>query len=374
MDGDSHNPKMPDAAEFQALLDTAVDGIIVIDITGRILQFNPAAERLFGYFGVEVIGSDVGILMPEPDKARHGEYLERYLRTGEPHIIGIGREVLGERANGEVFPLYISVGDAGGGRFVGIVRDLSAEKAAQEETRALQSRLAEVGRFSLMGEMAAGLAHEINQPLSAITTYSQANERIITQNPIDIEGLADSCGKISEQALRAGQIVQNLRSFVRRDSPHKERLDVNQVVTDVFDLIQADARTEGIVVSADLAQNLPPVLGQAIQLQQVLLNLTHNAVDAMREGLQKHEGIQVRTEAVQNDTVRVIVTDHGHGVSPHLGDDVFHPFISTKPEGLGVGLAISKTIIQAHDGELYHKPNPAGGTVFGFSLPIDQEN
>lgn len=372
---DSVGPtSVPEVAEFQALLDAAVDAIIVIDTDGLIEEFNDSAERLFGYARSDVLGRDVRMLMPEPDRSHHGEYIRRYRESGEGNIINIGREVFGQRSNGKTFPMHLSVGDANGERFVGIVRDLTAEKEAQKETQSLQGRLAEVGRFSLLGEMAAGLAHEINQPLSAIATYAQAGERFLAQDPIDIEGLQSSCTRISDQALRAGEIIQNLRGFVRREPPHMELLDVNEVVVDVLGLIDSDARAEGIPVATELGAGLPPIKGQVIQLQQVLLNLTRNAVDAMRDGVRKADGIEVRTEAGADDTVSVLVTDHGHGVSVHLEDDVFHPFVSTKAEGLGVGLAISKTIIQAHDGTLFHKPNPAGGAIFGFTLPVAQED
>ncbi|HEY5623604.1 MAG TPA: PAS domain S-box protein [Gammaproteobacteria bacterium] len=362
-----------EAAEFKALLDAAVDAIVVIDADGSIEEFNDSAVRLFGFSRSEVVGKNVRMLMPEPDRSNHDLYLRHYRQSGEGRIIGIGREALGQRADGTTFPMHLSVGDVDGERFVGIIRDLTAEKAAKEEARSLESRLAEVGRFSLLGEMAAGLAHEINQPLSAIATYAKAGERFLAQDPVDIEGLQSSCTKISEQALRAGEIIRNLRGFVRRESPRMDELEVNQVVSDVLGLIEADARTEGIPVKTVLEKNLPRVKGQAIQLQQVLLNLTRNAVDAMRTGMRKSEGIEVRTEST-GDAISVLVTDYGHGVSEHLGDDVFHPFVSTKPEGLGVGLAISKTIIRAHEGKLFHKPNPAGGTIFGFTLPVATED
>ncbi len=367
-------PRIPDTGEFQALLDAAVDAIIVIDVAGRIEEFNRSAERLFSYRRNDVIGRNVSVLMPEPDRSHHGDYIQHYRETGIENIIGTGREVTGLRSDGTIFPMHLSVGDANGEHFVGIIRDLTAEKAAQKETQSLQGRLAEVGRFSLLGELAAGLAHEINQPLSAIATYAQAGERFLAQNPIDTEGLQASCTRISDQALRAGEIIQNLRGFVRREPPRMEALDLNRVVGDVFDLIASDARAEGIPITTKLGTDLPPVKGQAIQLQQVLLNLTRNAVDAMRDGVRKTEGIEIRTECGQDNTVSVLVTDHGHGVSQHLDEDVFHPFVSTKAEGLGVGLAISRTIIQAHSGTLFHKPNPAGGTIFGFILPVAQED
>lgn len=364
-----------EASEFRAILDAAVDAIITIDHAGNVVEFNPAAQRLFGYSTQEVIGRNVRELMPDPDRSRHDGYIQRYLETGEKKIIGMGREVTGRRADGTTFPMHLSVGDAKGGRFVGIIRDLSAEKAAEEEGRKLKDRLAEVDRFSLMGEMAAGLAHEINQPLSAIATYAQAGERLMAQEKVDMEALKETWPKISDQALRAGQIIRKLRSFVSKQEVREDRLDINKVVNDVLNLIEADARAEGITVTTEYAAELPPIMGDAVQLQQVLLNLTRNAVDAMRDGLHQEEGIRIRTERVDDSqAVRVAVVDRGHGVSQQLADSIFHPFVTTKPDGLGVGLAVSRTIIQAHGGDLYYKPNPEGGSTFGFSLPIEQED
>ena len=369
---ESHIGVEAEAAEFRALMDAAVDGIIAIDHEGSVIEFNPAAQRLFGYAAEEMIGRNVSVLMPEPDRSEHDAYIERYLETGEKKVIGIGREVTGRHADGTTFPIHLSVGDANG-RFIGVIRDLTAAKAAEDEGRKLKDRLAEVDRFSLMGEMAAGLAHEINQPLSAIATYAQAGERFMAQESVDMDALEETFQKISDQALRAGQIIQNLRSFVSKQKVREDRLAINEVVDNVLNLIEADARAEGITVTTEYAPDIPTIRGDAVQLQQVLLNLTRNAVDSMRGGIQKAEGIRIRTGRIDHSTVRVVVIDHGHGVSPQLAANVFHPFVTTKREGLGVGLAVSRTIVQAHGGELDYRPNPEGGSIFGFSLPIAQE-
>ena len=369
--------KVPNGAgvtAFRALLGAAVDGIIAIDHEGHVLEFNPAAQSLFGYTSDEIIGRNVSKLMPEPDRSQHTSYIRRHLDTGIRKIIGIGREVTGRRADGTTFPMHLSVGDTKDGRFIGIIRDLSTEKAAEEEQRKLKDRLADVDRFSLMGEMAAGLAHEINQPLSAIATYAQAGERLMAQETVDMEALAETWPKIADQALRAGQIIQSLRSLVSKREAHHDRVEISDVVDDVLNLIEADARSEGITVTTEHETDLPPVSGDAVQLQQVLLNLTRNAVDAMRGGLRHDEGIRILTGRIHDSqAVRVAVIDHGHGVSRQLADSVFHPFVTTKRDGLGVGLAVSRTIVQAHGGTLSYRPNPDGGSIFEFSLPIEQE-
>jgi len=364
------------SAELRALLDAAVDAIVMMDDRGRITTFNAAAERLFGYKADEAIGKDVAMLMPEPHRSEHQAYVDRYLRTGEARIIGIGREVLGRRADGETFPISLSVGEArsdAGRRFVGIIRDLSAQRAAELRTRALETRLSQVGRFSLMGEMAAGIAHEINQPLSAIATYAQAAKRILEREQPGMQTLIDICRKIDEQALRAGRVIENLRKFIRKQDIQTELVDVNRVVADVMNLVEADAHAEGIRVSTRYATDLPTVRSNAVQLQQVLLNLTRNSVDAMRGSPRKERGIAIETERTERGGVRVAVTDHGSGVSRQLGDNIFHPFVTTKRDGLGVGLAISRTIVQSYGGSLTYRDNPAGGAIFVVDLPAPEE-
>ncbi|HVY64164.1 MAG TPA: PAS domain S-box protein [Gammaproteobacteria bacterium] len=365
------------AAELHALLDAAVDAIVVIDDRGRVTTFNKAAERMFGYAAADMIGQNISILMGEPDRTQHDAHIERYKATGEARIIGIGREVQARRANGEIFPIALSVGearDAGGRRFVGILRDLSSERAAEQQTRSLEARLAHVGRFNLMGEMAAGIAHEINQPLSAIATYAQAAKRIMDHAQPNMATLREICTKIDDQARRAGQVIENLRKFIRKQEISTQSLDVNRVVRDVMNLIEADAHAEGIPVRVEAAEGLPSVRADAVQLQQVLLNLTRNSVDAMRGGLAKDRGITIATQRNERGGVRITVTDHGHGVSRQLGDNIFHPFVTTKREGLGVGLAISRTIVQSYDGSLTYTDNPVGGAIFSIDLPAERES
>jgi len=371
---DAHEPGSAEtAAELRALFDAAVDAIIVADQRGVIAGFNRAAERLFGYAAGEVVGRPVNILMPEPDRSAHDSYVKAYLDTGRARIIGIGREVRAQRADGTTFPIALSVGEIPGGtarRFIGLIRDLSAQRAAEEEAHRLQNRLAHVGRFSLMGEMAAGLAHELNQPLSAIVNYSQAGRRLAERPDPPVASITDCLEKITEQAMRAGHIIDKLRDFLRKDDAAKTNLSLNEIVLSTLNLVEADARAEGIPIMTELAENLPAVNGDLIQLQQVLMNLTRNAVDAMRDSPNSDEGIQIRTTRLDDDTVQVSVIDHGPGVSPQLAKSIFLPFVTTKRDGLGVGLAISNTIIRGHEGELFCRRNPAGGAIFGFKLPV----
>ena len=377
MSVDQPDPVLVEVGKLKALMDAAVDAICVIDDSGNVIQFNPAAERMFGYAESEILGQDVSNLMPEPDRSRHGEYIARYLRTGERRIIGIGREVRGRRKDGSTFPMNLSVGETEGPadsrRFVGIIHDLTPQKEAEEKTRQLQDRLAHVARFSVMGEMAAGLAHEINQPLAAIATYAEAGKRMLDRvqdMPPDLQAV---CEKISEQARRASDVIRNLRGFISKQEVKKEPTDLNEATRGVVSLIDADARAAGILVRYELQEDLPLVLGDTVQLQQVILNLTRNAVDAMKKGHRKSKGIILQTRQLGR-RIELSVTDHGHGVSKQLGESIFHPFVTTKSDGLGVGLAISKTIVAAHNGTLSYSANPRGGSIFSFSLPMALED
>jgi two-component system sensor kinase FixL len=357
--------------ELRALFAAAVDALVVIDEQGRILAFGAAAERLFSYQAADVIGKPVDMLMPEPHRSNHASYVRRYIESGEARIIGIGRELDARRSTGEIFPIALTVGEArsdGKRRFVGIIRDLTADRDAEKRTRALEARLAQVGRFNLMGEMATGIAHEINQPLSAIATYAQTAQRVLQGDSPRTAAASDVCKKIEEQALRAGQVIRNIRQFIRQQEVISETLDVNQAIGDVWELIEADTRAEGISAIVRYADGLPPVRADGLQLQQVLLNLTHNAVDAMAGGLQSDGVIVVETSRGPDDLVCISVTDRGPGVSKSLGENIFHPFVTTKTGGIGVGLAISRSIVQAYGGHLSFRDNPQGGAIFTIYL------
>jgi two-component system sensor kinase FixL len=365
------------AAEFEALLSAAVDGVIVIDTHGRICEFNAAAARLFGYERHEIRGQPVEMLMPEPYRSHHQGYIERYESSGHPRVIGVGRELEGLRSDGSVFPIWLSIGEAQthrGLHFVGIVRDLTEQRAAQRKQAELEARLDHVARLSLLGEMAAGIAHEINQPLSAIATYSQAGRRLLEANDYSTEEMMVLCSRIAEQAHRAGSVIENLRNFVRKQEVKKEIVDPNRAIDDVMSLILADAKNANLNVRVEYSENVPHIKANAVQLQQVVLNLTRNAVDSMREARHRERGIVIRTERARDGAAaKISVIDYGPGVAKGLGEAVFHPFVSTKRDGLGVGLAISRTIVESFGGTLSHQPNADGGAVFDIVIPSCSE-
>jgi two-component system sensor kinase FixL len=363
----------PSATDFGAILEAAVDAIVVIEADGRIVQFSKAAEAMFGYSADEIIGQPVHRLMPEPYRSNHAAYIDHYQSTGEARIMGVGRQVQAMRSNGEVFPVWLSVGESvtvAGQHFVGIVRDLTDERRAELERHSLEARLAHVSRLSLLGEMAAGIAHEINQPLSAITNYSTAVRNLLERGNYDAVTLKSACEGISEQVQRAGEVIRNLRKLARKHEIEKEGVSLDTLIAGVMGLVQADAGHAGIAVETAFAEGLPDVTGNVVQLQQVLLNLTRNAVDAMRQTVGRPKQMRIATARAADDTLEIRVSDRGPGVSPRLEDAIFHPFFTTKSEGLGVGLAISRSIVQTHGGALQYEDRPGGGSTFIVTLPI----
>jgi two-component system sensor kinase FixL len=358
--------------ELRALLDAAVDAVVVINAAGLIETFNPAAEKLFGLTAADAIGSNVSILMPEPDRSAHDGYLRRYLTSGEAHIIGIGREIQAQRRDGSLFPAALSVGRVPGvdpPRFVGFIHDLSARVAAENEVIQARDRLTHVARLSTMGELAAGLAHEINQPLAAITTYAQACQHLIAQGTaVDGEEIRDALAQISSQALRAGEVIRRLRSFVSNREVRHERVDCNRLVEDLAALSRPDSRANDVRLIFDIEEHLPALKADAIQLQQVLINLIRNAIDATLQGDSARREIVMRVALVA-EGVEFSVRDYGPGVEPGAIANLFNPFFTTKAFGTGLGLAISRTIVVAHGGKLAYRPAVGGGACFYFTLP-----
>jgi two-component system, LuxR family, sensor kinase FixL len=489
--------------DFRALLDAAVDAIIVIDASGVIEEFSLGAQRVFGYAADEIVGRNVRELMPEPYRSEHDRYLERYASTRKPHIIGIGREVVARRKDGSLFPAELAVGqvaDEEPMRFVGFIRDITKRKEAEEqlqrseaelrlaqelanlgnyvvhmhgdepdyfsvqlyrilgvpvdgepvaredfferwvhvadrdrvveafgrmdaggvpldieyqvslrdgrvrhlhhiaqavrdangrvtkhvgtmhdvtdrrhaedEARQLQDRLTHFSRLSTMGEMAAGLAHEINQPLSAIATYAQASQRFLKQPEPDIAEVVAALEQINTQALRAGEVIRRLRNFVKNREVKREAVDCSRLLEDLRMLAETDARLHNIRLRIDADDALPTVYADPIQLQQVVLNLVRNAIDAMADAPEDRREVVLMTRRSEDGEIEITVADHGSGLAPEATEHLFNPFFTTKSGGTGLGLAISKSIVRAHGGRLWHTPNEGSGARFHFTLPV----
>ncbi len=360
------------AAHLQSILDSIPEAMVVIDERGRMQSFSATAERLFGHRASEVMGENVRMLMPQPYRRDHDSYLDRYLRTNERRIIGIGRVVVGQRKDGSTFPMELAVGEMhvrDQRFFTGFIRDLTERQQTEARLQELQAELVHMSRLTAMGEMASALAHELNQPLSAIANYMKGSRRLL-ENSEDARAatLRDAMDKAGDQALRAGQIIRRLRDFVARGETERRMEDVKKLIEEASALALVGAKDKGVRVRFDFDQRSDFVLADKVQIQQVLLNLMRNAIDAM-EDVEKRE-LVISTLPVTENMVEISVADTGSGISPEISAQLFQPFVTTKSQGMGVGLSISRTIVEAHGGSIAPRPNPGGGTIFSFTLPI----
>jgi two-component system sensor kinase FixL len=355
---------------LRSILDTMPDGIVVIDGRGTIQSFSPAAERLFGYQSDEVVGRNVNMLMPAPYKEAHDSYLERHRRTGERRIIGIGRVVVGLRKSGETFPMELQVGEfnlADGRFFTGFVRDLTEQQEAKRRIQDLQGELLHVSRLSVMGQMASTMAHELNQPLTAVINYLEAARHLLERGPEAAERLGSLMARAVSQAERAGDVIRQLRQFVSKGETERRAESLNKLVEEALALALVGARQAGVRVTLQLDRDLPPVLVDGVQVQQVILNLVRNAVEAM-ESVDRRE-ITITTRLLGDNTALVSVTDSGPGIPPEIAGRLFQPFVTSKKSGMGLGLSICREIVEAHHGRLHMAPVASGGTEFRLVLP-----
>jgi two-component system sensor kinase FixL len=359
---------------LQSILATVPDAMVVIDKHGAMTSFSAAAERLFGWAEDEVIGRNVRMLMPEPYRGDHDGYLARYFATGERRVIGLGRIVVGQRRDGSTFPMELSVGEAktGGTRFfTGFVRDLSERQETERRLQELQSELIHVSRLTAMEKMASALAHELNQPLSAIASYVKGCFRLVKAEVIDRERLRDALERAAEQALRAGDIIKRLRDFVAKGETERTLESLQRVVEEASLLAMVGAKEHRVHVSFDLDPALRPVLIDKVQIQQVVLNLIRNAIEALAESTTRQ--VRVSVKAWSEECALVSVADTGPGLAPEIAPQLFQPFVTTKQQGMGVGLSISRSIIEAHGGRLWVDDNPGGGALFSFTVPTMSE-
>lgn len=355
---------------LQSILATVPDAMVVIDETGRITSFSAAAERLFGYRERDLLGENIACLMPEPDRSRHDQYIAHYLQTGEKRIIGIGRIVVGLRKDGTTFPMELSVGEAGeqGSRvFTGFVRDLTAKERDDLQLKTLQAELVHVSRVSAMGTMASTIAHELNQPLTAVANYLEtACDVLDGKSQISATLLRNALGEAADETLRAGYIVRRLRDFVARGEVEKTIETLPDLIDEASKLALIGARERGVRSFYIFDPEATPVLVDRVQIQQVLVNLMRNAVEAMADAGVRE--LRIATRLLADGYVEVSVQDSGPGVSADILPRLFQAFVSSKTEGMGLGLSICRTIIEAHGGRIWAEQPSAGGTTVRFTL------
>jgi PAS domain S-box-containing protein len=364
-------------AKLNAIFNASIEGIITIDSSGAILSTNTAVETIFGYSETELIGCFFNKLMSPSQRKNQGNDLKSYLQNKAPSVIGQIREIEGMHKDGSLIPLDMTLVEFsidGANYFTGIVRDVSLRKHQEQQEKEHLDELAHVARLCLMGEMGTGIAHEVNQPLTAIASYTQACLRFIgVENP-DLDQLSEILFKIHQQALKAGQIIHRMKDFVSTRKIYRTATDINTLVEDAVSLCASDFKQNNIRLELDLTKNLPSVTVDNVQIEQVLLNLIRNSIDALIDlptTSQRQLLIQTRMKSLNQ--IEVKVKDNGPGIDETQKEKILTPFFTTKPTGMGMGLSISRSIIEAHEGDLTFNSNPEEGTTFYFTLPVKRK-
>ncbi|TYC52878.1 PAS domain S-box protein [Rhodobacterales bacterium] len=359
-------------ARLASVFDTAADGIVVINDRGQVLAFNKACESLFGYEAADLLGRDVKRIMPESYARSHPEYIQNYLDTGERKIIGIGREVQARHKDGTVFPIELSVGEAKtpfGRQFIGILRDLRSRKQIEDRLAKTQAQLVHMTRISALDEMGAAIAHELNQPLTAVLLYLQSVSRK-TKHDASLDPLIlEVIEKAVREAERAGEIIQRMRQLVEKKAPQRESIDVRDLVRTCLEMAELGTVEGSSFLTSEFADDLPVLQADPVQIRQILINLLRNAREAVSDQPVKRVNLSVRRNG---DWLEFRVQDNGPGVPDEQVEGLFRAFTSIKQKGVGLGLAISRSIAQNHGGDLRLESKPkGGGASFLLSLPID---
>ncbi|BBD02755.1 MULTISPECIES: sensor histidine kinase [Sphingobium] len=360
-----------------SILTTVPDALIVIDMRGRIVSFSPAAQRMFQYAEGDVLGENISMLMPSPDRERHDGYIDHYLTTGERRIIGIGRLTSARRRDGSTFPIELSVGEVeteGRRLFTGFIRDLTERQQAERRVADLQAELAHAGRVTAMGTLAAALAHELNQPLTAIANYMEAGRDLLEgDGPVDRDMLREAMNESAGQALRAGEIIRSLRESIKRGETMRQSEPLRGLLAEGAALAFIGIDSRGIDMDVSVDPAIDRVFVNRVQLQQVVINLVKNAVEAMQDSPVRILRVTAAPATDVPGKVEVIVADSGPGLDPDMSRTLFTPFSTTKARGLGVGLSISQTIVEGHSGRIWAGPSSWGGTAFHFTLDIAED-
>ncbi|QYJ01418.1 PAS domain S-box protein [Thalassovita mediterranea] len=361
---------------FRSILQSVPDAMVVINDAGIITAVSKAAETLFGYEVDQLLGRNVSILMSPTDKSQHDGYISRYLRTGERRIIGIGRTVTARRADGSLFPIDLKIGEAKIGDhylFTAFMRDLTEQRRNETRMKALQAELVHFSRLSSVGTMASALAHELNQPLTVVTNYLEAaRDMLDAPDEETMKMVQEALNEAAKQSVRAGQIVRKLRDYVSRGEVEKRPTDLVPLLGDAVALVQTEMSTATGAISVSVAESTPHVMIDPIQIQQVIINIVRNAIEAM--GTQIDPKIEIRAMIGGNGMVLVTIEDNGPGIDREVSEHLFRPLASSKSTGMGLGLSICRTIVEAHGGTIEAMPAGDTGTRFAFTLePVETD-
>jgi PAS domain S-box-containing protein len=364
--------------KHRVIVEAAHDVVVSMDEKGAILLANPATRRIFGYDPVEIVGKPMTMLMPEMMRKLHENGFRRYLATGKRHLNWQGVEVTAQRKDGQEFPVEVSFGELtsdGHKVFTGFIRDISERKQAEDRLRAsernlqmTQAELARVSRLTTMGELAASIAHEVNQPLTAVINNGSACLRLLANNNLEPEVLRRALEGIIADGTRASTVLARIRAFIKKEPAEKSELDINEVIQEVLVLAGRELYENQVLPDHQLKTDLPSVLADRVQLQQVLLNLIMNGIEAMAAVIGRPRLLGVQSRIDESGDVLVAVSDSGTGFGLEL-DRVFNPFFTTKANGMGMGLSISRSLVESHGGRLWAAPNSPHGAVFSFTLP-----
>ncbi len=359
--------------DFMKLVqDSIVEAILTVNEHGVVLSINRAGMRMFGYAANDVIGRKVNMLMPEPYRSEHDAYITRYLQGGKPHVIGVGREIQGLRNDGSTFPVWLNVSEIvrdGLRLFVGTLHDLTEQRRIEYAARERQEELTLLHRVYTAGEFAAVMAHELSQPLTAISGYSEAGLQHLRRGQVEPDGLIDKFEKITLQTQRAGQVIRELRKFLTRDAQQREPVELNALIRSVIELLTPQALARNVRIKFMPSAAPITIMALEVQIEHVLVNLVQNAIEAIQAAGKAAGTITIRTSADPGDMVHVTVQDDGPGFTGDAARRLFERFYTTKPKGLGMGLAICRSIIEAYDGQIRAEQPMEGGTVFHFTLP-----
>ncbi|MGR8997609.1 MAG: PAS domain-containing sensor histidine kinase [Gammaproteobacteria bacterium] len=361
-------------ARLNAIFNASIEGIVTIDTAGVIQSTNTAVETIFGYNEQELIGCSFNKLMSPAERKKQGIDLKHYLQAKVPSVMGLIREVEGMRKDGSIVPLDISLVQFsidGTNYFTGVIRDVSLRKQQEQQEKEHLEELAHVTRICLMGEMGSGIAHEVNQPLTAIANYTQACLRFIQVENPDLDQLSEILLKINKQAMKAGQITHRMKDFVSSRKIYRSNSAINPIIHDAVSLCINDFKQNNISLVLDLGINLPDAAIDNVQIEQVILNLIRNSIDALKDLPQKiQRKLLIQTHLNSNNALEVRVTDNGSGIDEVQQEKIMTLFYTTKPKGTGMGLSISRSIIEAHEGVLSFTSKPGVSTAFYFTLPV----
>jgi two-component system sensor kinase FixL len=361
---------------MRSILASVPDAMIVIDDRGKMLAISAAAEKLFGYDASDIAGKNVSMLMDGADKAHHDTYIDNYLETGEKQIIGIGRIVHAKLANGDRIPVELKIGEAnidGRRLFTGYIRDISEQQANAHKLAQMQVELANFSRLSAVGTMASAMAHELNQPLTAVANYLEAARDLLdTPDPETVAMVQEALAAAATQSIRAGQIVRRLRDYVSRGELDMRSVDLADVLEEAVSLAKVGIETQLARVIVRMPDDFPNVLADRLQLRQVIVNLVRNAIEALADT--NNPQVWVRISKSAANEADILIEDNGPGFEGGVDQSPFDAFYSSKPGGMGLGLSICQTIMEAHGTKIVHDKAATGGAAFSFTLRLAEGN